>query len=70
MNSYILSIHHIEARARSRSFPYIKIIEKDTVNLIHTVKPDSKKVGVYPIKNGLWGDIGQLDEYKSMIERL
>lgn len=42
----------------------------DMTDLIHAVKQDSKKIGVYPIRDGSWIDIGQLGEYKSLIERL
>ena len=39
-------------------------------DLIAKVKSKGKKVGVFPIEDGAWIDIGQWDEYRSALKRL
>ena len=39
-------------------------------DLIEKVKSKGKKVGVFPIEDGAWIDIGQWEEYRSALKRL
>ena len=39
-------------------------------DLIKKIKKDNKKVGVYPIDDDSWIDIGQWEEYKNAVKRL
>jgi len=41
-----------------------------TTDLIAKVKSKGKRVGVFPIDDGAWIDIGQWDEYRSAVKRL
>ena len=42
----------------------------DIIELIDTLKENKKPVGVYPIPERAWVDIGQWEEYKKSIEVL
>jgi NDP-sugar pyrophosphorylase family protein len=39
-------------------------------DIINRIKDDGKKVGVYPINENSWMDMGQLDELNKMENRL
>ena len=39
-------------------------------DIINRIKDDGKKVGVYPINENSWMDMGQLDELSKMENRL
>ena len=39
-------------------------------DLIAKVKSKGKRVGVFPIENDAWIDIGQWEEYRSALKRL
>ena len=39
-------------------------------DLIEKVKSKGKRVGVFPIEDGSWIDIGQWEEYRSALKRL
>ena len=39
-------------------------------DLIEKVKSKGKRVGVFPIEDGAWIDIGQWEEYRSALKRL
>ena len=44
--------------------------EFNMTDLIESLLKDNKKVGVYPIREGRWIDIGQWDEYRSVLKVL
>ena len=59
---YVLEPTVLEEIPRGESFHITDLIEK--------VKSKGKRVGVFPIEDGAWIDIGQWDEYRSAIKRL
>ncbi|MBF89507.1 MAG: hypothetical protein CMG75_07550 [Candidatus Marinimicrobia bacterium] len=52
----------------------LEFIPKDSsyhiTNLIEDVQKDGKKIGVYPIDDDAWIDVGQWAEYQKIVERL
>ena len=52
----------------------IKYIPKEQMfhatELIESANKDGKKVGIYPVSEDAWIDIGEWDEYKKVINRL
>ena len=52
----------------------IKLIPKNTIHdmtdLIQLVKRKKKQIGVYPIDDGSWIDVGQWSEYHKAVDRL
>ena len=40
----------------------------DITHLIKVIKDDNKRVGVFPIDEGAWSDVGQWAEYKKAVE--
>jgi len=52
----------------------IKLIPKnkihDMTDLIQLVKRKKKQIGVYPIDDGSWIDVGQWSEYHKAVDRL
>ena len=39
-------------------------------NLIKDIKKQQKKIGVYPIDDNSWVDVGQWNEYQKTIKKL
>jgi hypothetical protein len=52
-------------------FNYIK---KNTYldfnQFIEKIINNNKKIGIYPISDNLWSDVGKWDEYKKFLEKL
>ncbi len=42
----------------------------DITHLIEKLRSENQKIGVYPISNKSWVDIGEIEEYKKTIKRL
>ena len=59
---YVIEPSVLELIPRNKSF--------DMTDLIESLKIKGKDIGVFPIDDNAWVDIGQWDEYKHAIERL
>ena len=42
----------------------------DITDLINAVMEKGEKIGVYPVSQGSWVDVGQWDEYRKSIDKL
>ena len=59
---YVIEPSVLELIPKNKSF--------DMTDLIESLKKKGKDIGVFPIDDNAWVDIGQWDEYKHAIERL
>ncbi len=59
---YVINLDMIEYIPKEQMFHATELIE--------TASKDGKKIGVYPISEDAWIDIGEWDEYKKVIESL
>jgi NDP-sugar pyrophosphorylase family protein len=59
---YVLNPDVLEFIPKDRSY--------HITNLIEDVQKDGKRIGVYPIDDDAWIDVGQWAEYQKIVERL